>query len=120
MRHRFHAICPYFAMFPEAFVKGHLAASPHRGVVFNPFCGRRTTVFQALLDGREAIGCDVNLVAAYISGAKAIHRIRSKLEHDSWSCEIALATMKKSSGKENMLNSFNSVSITKHCYKFSI
>ncbi|MYA91624.1 MAG: site-specific DNA-methyltransferase, partial [Synechococcus sp. SB0663_bin_10] len=47
MRHRFHAICPYFAMFPEAFVKGHLAASPHRGVVFDPFCGRGTTVFQA-------------------------------------------------------------------------
>lgn len=70
MRHRFHAICPYFAMFPEAFVKGHLAASPHRGVVFDPFCGRGTTVFQALLDRREAAGCDVNPVAACISGAK--------------------------------------------------
>lgn len=70
MRHRFHAICPYFAMFPEAFVKGHLAASPHRGVVFDPFCGRGTTVFQAFLKGREAAGCDVNPVAACVSGAK--------------------------------------------------
>ena len=70
MRHRFHAICPYFAMFPEAFVEEHLAASPHQGVVFDPFCGRGTTVFQALLKGREAAGCDVNPVAVCVSGAK--------------------------------------------------
>jgi len=57
-------------MFPEAFVQEHLAASPHRGVVFDPFCGRGTTVFQALLEGREAAGCDVNPVAACVSGAK--------------------------------------------------
>ena len=54
MRHRFHSICPYFAMFPESFVEKHLAASPHDGVVFDPFCGRGTTVFQALLQGRAA------------------------------------------------------------------
>lgn len=71
MRHRFHSICPYFAMFPEAFVEKHLAASPHLGVVFDPFCGRGTTVFQALLQGRRAAGADVNPVAACISGAKA-------------------------------------------------
>lgn len=70
MRHRFHSICPYFAMFPESFVEKHLAASPHRGVVFDPFCGRGTAVFQALLQGREAAGCDVNPVAVCISGAK--------------------------------------------------
>ena len=71
MRHRFHSICPYFAMFPESFVKARLAASPHDGVVFDPFCGRGTTVFQALLQGREAVGCDVHPVAVCISGAKA-------------------------------------------------
>lgn len=27
MRHRFHSICPYFAMFPETFVEKHLAAT---------------------------------------------------------------------------------------------
>ena len=70
MRHRFHAICPYFAMFPETFVEKHLAASPHAGVVFDPYCGRGTTVFQALLQGREAAGCDLNPVAVCISGAK--------------------------------------------------
>ena len=71
MRHRFHSICPYFAMFPESFVEKHLAASPYDGVVFDPFCGRGTTVFQALLQGRAAAGCDLNPVAVCISGAKA-------------------------------------------------
>lgn len=70
MRHRFHSICPYFAMFPESFVERELAASPHQGVVFDPFCGRGTTVFQALLDGRDAGGVDVNPVAVCVSGAK--------------------------------------------------
>ena len=70
MRHRFHSICPYFAMFPEVFVKKHLAASQHEGVVFDPFCGRGTTMFQALLQGRMAAGCDTNPVAVCVSQAK--------------------------------------------------
>ena len=70
MRHRFHSISPYFAMFPEKFVEKYLHTSPYSGVVFDPFCGRGTTVFQALLDGRLAAGCDVNPVAVCISGAK--------------------------------------------------
>ena len=70
MRHRFHALCPYFAMFPESFVEKHLAASTSNGVVFDPFCGRGTAIFQSLLEGREAAGCDVNPVAYVISRAK--------------------------------------------------
>ena len=70
MRHRFHSICPYFAMFPETFVEKHLAATRHDGVVFDPYCGRGTTVFQALLQGRAAAGSDVNPVAVCVSGAK--------------------------------------------------
>ena len=70
MRHRFHSICPYFAMFPETFVAEHLDTSPHQGVVYDPFCGRGTTVFQALLHGRDAAGADVNPVAVCVSGAK--------------------------------------------------
>lgn len=31
MRHRFHSICPYFAMFPETFVEKHLAATTFAG-----------------------------------------------------------------------------------------
>lgn len=71
MRHRFHSICPYFAMFPETFVEKHLAATKYTGTVFDPFCGRGTTVFESLIQGRVAAGCDVHPVAACISGAKS-------------------------------------------------
>ena len=57
-------------MFPETFVEKHLAASRYDGVVFDPFCGRGTTVFQALLLDRDAAGSDANPVAVCISGAK--------------------------------------------------
>ena len=80
MRHRFHSISPYFAMFPETFVQKHLAASRHAGVVFDPFCGRGTAMFQALLDDRDAAGCDVNPVAVCISAAKCDPPTQSQVE----------------------------------------
>ncbi len=84
MRHRFHSICPYFAMFPETFVEKHLAASPYDGVVFDPYCGRGTTLFQSLLQGRAAGGCDLNPVAVCISGAKGnapmLSDVRARLD----------------------------------------
>lgn len=90
MRHRFHSICPYFAMFPETFVEEHLGASRFDGVVFDPFAGRGTTVFESLVRGRNAAGCDVHPVAVCVSGAKSdpparsdvIHRL-DQLEEDS-------------------------------------
>lgn len=72
MRHRFHSICPYFAMFPETFVRRNLHAWSKPGdLVLDPFCGRGTTVFESLLNGRRGIGCDTNPVAFCISRAKA-------------------------------------------------
>jgi len=71
MRHRFHALCPYFAMFPEQFVQKHLVWSEPGDLVFDPFSGRGTTVFESLLNGRRAAGCDTNPVAVCISNAKA-------------------------------------------------
>src|SRR5690348_15508902 len=71
-RHPFHAICPYFAMFPESFVrKNVLAWSKRNDIVLDPFSGRGTTVFESLLDGRRALGCDTNPVAFCLSRAKA-------------------------------------------------
>ena len=70
MRHRFHAICPYFAMFPEAFVEKHLVYSKPGDLVYDPFSGRGTSAFQSLLSGRRAICSDVNPVAVCISRAK--------------------------------------------------
>ena len=70
-RNRFHAICPYFAMFPEAFVQKHLVWARKDDVVFDPFSGRGTTVFETLFSGRRAAACDINPVAVCISRAKA-------------------------------------------------
>jgi hypothetical protein len=71
-RHRFHSICPYFAMFPETFVRRNVLAWSKPGdVVLDPFSGRGTTVFESLLNGRAGIGCDTNPVAACLSKAKA-------------------------------------------------
>lgn len=71
MRHRFHALCPYFAMFPESFVSRHLSKCERGAVVFDPFCGRGTTVLEALLQNYKAGGIDISPVAACISRAKA-------------------------------------------------
>jgi DNA methylase len=87
-RHRFHSICPYFAMFPETFVRRYVLAWTKRGdVVLDPFSGRGTTVFESLVNGRKGIGCDINPVAACLSQAKAnppslglIHDRLSQLE----------------------------------------
>lgn len=71
MRHRFHALCPYFAMFPEAFVEEWINRLTRVGdVVLDPFCGRGTTPFQALLMGRNAVAFDISPVAYCITQAK--------------------------------------------------
>ena len=71
MRHRFHALCPYFAMFPESFVEKWVARLTRPGdAVLDPFCGRGTAPFQSLLMGRQAIGNDINPVAYCVAKAK--------------------------------------------------
>jgi hypothetical protein len=71
MRNRFHSICPYFAMFPELFVRKHLVWSRPGDLVLDPFSGRGTTVFESLLGDRDALGGDTNDVAVCVAGAKA-------------------------------------------------
>jgi hypothetical protein len=58
-------------MFPEQFVQKHLVWSEAGDLVLDPFCGRGTTVFEALLQRRQALGGDTNPVAVCISAAKA-------------------------------------------------
>jgi len=58
-------------MFPESFAeKWILDLSRPGDVVLDPFCGRGTTPFQAILMDRRAIGCDVNDVAYCLTKAK--------------------------------------------------
>ncbi|MFO0797092.1 MAG: DNA methyltransferase [Gemmataceae bacterium] len=71
MRHRFHALCPYFAMFPESFAETWIERLSEPGdVIFDPFSGRGTTAFQSLLMGRGCLACDVNDVAYCVTKAK--------------------------------------------------
>jgi DNA methylase len=71
VRHRFHALCPYFAMFPEAFAEHWIDLLTRPGeTILDPFCGRGTAPFQALLMGRRAIACDINPVAYCVTRAK--------------------------------------------------
>jgi len=72
-------------MFPETFVAAQLYAYSRPGeMVFDPFSGRGTTVLESLLSDRDAIGTDINPVAACVSGAKArvpeASLVRARLE----------------------------------------
>jgi DNA methylase len=72
MKHPLHAICPYFAMFPEEFVQNALLTFTRPGqLVLDPFCGRGTAILESVLNNRRALGTDVNPVAACVAGAKA-------------------------------------------------
>jgi hypothetical protein len=71
-------------MFPETFAEHWLAQlTKPDDLVLDPFCGRGTLPFQALLMGRRAIGCDTNPVAHCISRAKtnapAMGRVLSRI-----------------------------------------
>lgn len=98
MRNRLHSICPYFAMFPEEFVREYVGAYTEVGeYVLDPFSGRGTTVLESLILGRNAIAVDINPVAYCISSAKAnapkLTQIKARLT------ELAL-TYRKSSMRE--------------------
>lgn len=80
--HPLHSICPYFAMFPPGFVERYVLAFTNPGeIVFDPFSGRGTTIFESLLLGRKAFGLDINPVAACVSAAKADPPAQSSLLH---------------------------------------
>jgi DNA methylase len=72
VKHRLHALCPYFAMFPHTFVRKYLFALTRAGdVILDPFSGRGTTLLESLLLDRKALAVDINPVAACVTGAKA-------------------------------------------------
>lgn len=93
IRHRFHSICPYFAMFPETFVAKYLPLIAQGEVVFDPFAGRGTTVFESLLWDRRAAGCDTNPVAFCISNAKSqpplLRSVLARIDQLQEDCAVA-------------------------------
>jgi hypothetical protein len=68
----FHALCPYFAMFPPSFARRAIKKySKPKDLVIDPFSGRGTTLLEARLLDRRAIANDINPVACAITTAKA-------------------------------------------------
>ena len=67
----FNAICPYYTMFPLEFplrlLKKHRTQSP---TVYDPFCGRGTTIYAARKLGLRSYGLDTSPIAAAIAQAK--------------------------------------------------
>lgn len=67
----FNAICPYYTMFPLEFpmhlLKKHRAQSP---TVYDPFCGRGTTIYAARTLGLRSYGWDTSPIAVAIAQAK--------------------------------------------------
>lgn len=67
----FNAICPYYTMFPLEFPMRHLRK--HRTdspTVWDPFCGRGTTIYAARKLGLRSYGLDTSPIAVAIARAK--------------------------------------------------
>lgn len=69
---RLNAICPYLTMFPLEFPYRQLLRADKKDWVFDPFCGRGTTIYAARLLGLPSVGVDGNPVAAAVAAAKLI------------------------------------------------
>lgn len=68
---RWARLGPYYAMFPVEFARQVVETFSKRGdVVLDPFCGRGTAPYVAMISGRGAVGCDVNPVAWLYAAAK--------------------------------------------------
>ncbi|MXW04439.1 MAG: DNA modification methylase [Gemmatimonadetes bacterium] len=68
---RWARLGPYYAMFPIPFVERIVSLFSRKGdTVIDPFCGRGTTPFIAMINGRKGVGCDNNPIAWLYSKTK--------------------------------------------------
>lgn len=92
-------------MFPEAFAEEWIARlTKPADVIMDPFCGRGTTPFQALLMGRGAIANDINPVAYCVTKAKSrapqrqvVMRRITVLEREAASVSVDVGGLPRSS-----------------------
>lgn len=68
-----HSIHPYPAKFPPALPRTVIGLLSKPGdTVMDPFCGSGTSLVEALVQGRSAVGIDANPIAWLISSAKLV------------------------------------------------
>lgn len=81
-QHATHSIHPYVAA-----INPPLAASlirhyvPEGEVMLDPFCGGGGVLVEAILQGRRAIGCDINPLAVLMSQVKTTHLPSARTLH---------------------------------------
>ena len=69
--HSLHSLCSYFAMFPPQIPYIFIRWLTERNdLVYDPFCGRGTTLLEACRTGRTGFGSDANPLAVTLSNAK--------------------------------------------------
>lgn len=70
--HSMHSMCSYQGSFPPRLPHYFIQRFTRPGqVVLDPFCGRGTTVLQARVEGRPAIGSDLNPLAYVLTRSKS-------------------------------------------------
>jgi len=70
-KHALNAICPYYTMFPLEYPFRILRNyRKHKPIVFDPFCGRGTTIYAARYFGLTSWGTDTSPIAVAIAKAK--------------------------------------------------
>ena len=68
---RWSRLGPYYAMFPFGFAQDAISRFTHPGdLVLDPFCGRGTVPYAAMVAGRDALACDINPVAWVYAATK--------------------------------------------------
>ena len=76
-----HSLFPYPARTTPSIPREAISKlSPPGGIVLDPFCGGGTTLVEALAQGRQAVGSDLNPVAVYVSRVKTTRIDPGKLD----------------------------------------
>ena len=69
--HPLHSMMSRVGSFPPSLARYLIVRYSRAGdTVFDPFCGKGTTVLQTVLEGRHAVGCDVAPEAVAVTRAK--------------------------------------------------
>lgn len=73
-KHPLHSMCTYLGAFPPAVPREIMDRwVPPGATVLDPFCGSGTTILEARLSGRHAVGLDQNPLAVALARAKSVH-----------------------------------------------